>query len=538
MSHRRRLVFLAGFLIVSAFGCQAILGIDGTTLAPDSGSSSDAGNGDASSDGALGDAGAGSLSLSPSRVRIAPGGSADVTVTIARGGDTSDVQITATDLDAGVTIAPLTISGNATTGALHVAVPASAAPGAQDVATIHATLAATSDVPLTIDIPGLPGTVDQTFANGEAIFGGTAAIAVAVVVQSTGKVVVGAQPTGASGWSIVRYDEGGNLDTTFDTNAAETIPSSGQLSDLALGTHDDIFAAGSNGSQLTVYHLNADGTRDNTFGTLGVASLSTVNFSQGSNGLGIGVQSDGRPVVVGWQGPSGTPTPIVVRFDTNGAWDESFGSSGRTALTTNQTLTDVVVLPDDRIAASGTDQATLPYDLVAAHFTKDGALDTSFSASGFVRSGANDEWTGNDIAIGPDAGYLVVGTNQGATQLGCVVSQFSATGDAGVSGLMTGPGATKDSCTAAVTQSDGRFLVSGYGGANQQNWAYVERMLSATALDPSFNGGSGVVFFADHALNPSVAFRSIHDIAIAPDGRILAVGGQDSSGALVVRIWP
>ena len=535
MRHRQSALFLAGFAIAGAFGCQAILGIDGTTFVPDAGAS-DSGDGDDSSDGASGDATGGAFSLSPSTVRIPPGGSADVTVTIARAGGPSNVVITATDLDAGVSIAPLTIPSSATTGALHVSVSASTSPGAQDIATIQSSLGSTT--PLTVIVPGLPGTVDETFANGEAIFGGTAAIAVAVAVQSTGKVVVGAQPTGASGWSIVRFDVDGNPDTTFNANAAETIPSGGQLSDLALGTHDDIFAAGSNGSQLTVYHVNADGTRDNTFGTLGVASLSNVNFSQGSNGVGIGVQSDGRPVVVGWQGPSGTPTPIVVRFDTNGAWDETFGGSGRTLLTTNQTLTDVVVLPDDRIAASGTDQATLPYDLIAAHFTKDGAADTSFSASGFVRSGANDEWTGNNIAIGPDAGYVVVGTNQSVSSLGCVVAQFPATGDAGVSGLMTGPGATKDSCTAAVTQSDGRFLVSGYGGANQQNWAYVERMLSATALDPSFNGGSGVVFFADHALNPSVAFRSIRDVAIAPDGRILAVGGQDSSGALVVRIWP
>ena len=535
MTHRKT-VFLAGFLIAGGLGCQAILGIDDTTFVPSSGIANDAGNG--GTDAAAGDGGPTSLSLSSSFVRVVPGGSADVTVTIGRGGDTSNVVIGADDLDAGVAIAPLTIPSGASTGSLHVTVPASASAGAQDVATIHASLAGSPSAPLVVYVPGAPGTVDKTFADGEAIFGGTSAIAVAVAVQSTGKVVVGAQPSGTSGWTIVRYDVDGNLDATFDANAAQTIPSGGQLSDLALGPDDDIFAAGSNGSQLAVYHLSSDGTRDNTFGTLGVASLSNVNFSQGSNGLGVAVQSDGRPVVVGTEGPSGSPTPIVVRFAKNGAWDDTFGGSGRAALTTSQTLTGIAVLPDDRIAASGTDSATLPFDLIAAHFTKDGAPDTSFSATGFVRSGTGNEWNGNDIAIGPDAGYVVVGTDEGNAGLGCVVGQFPATGDAGVFALMTGPGATKDSCTAAVTQTDGRFLVSGFGGANQQNWAYVERMISPTTLDPSFNGGSGVVFFADHALNPSVAFRSIHDVAIAPDGRIVAVGGQDSSGALVVRIWP
>ncbi|MGH7282024.1 MAG: hypothetical protein ACRELY_10905 [Polyangiaceae bacterium] len=534
---RRRSLFLAGFLIASGLGCQAILGIDGTTFSPDSGAS-DANAGDGSTSDATGEAGSGSLSVSPSTVRIAPGGSADVTVTITRAGDTSDVQVSANDLDAGVTIAPITIASGASTGTLHVAVPASASAGAQDIAMIHASLSGAANVPLTVVVPGLPGTIDETFANGQASFGPSTAIAVAVAVQSTGEIVVGGQPGGGTGWSIVRFDISGVLDATFDTNAAETIPSGGQLSDLALGTHDDIYATGSNGSQLVVYHLNADGTRDNTFGTLGVAQLGAVDYPQGSNGLSIDVQSDDRPVVVGTQNPTGSPVPILVRFATNGAWDETFGSNGHVQLTTDQTLGGVVVLPDDRIAAGGTDTATLPLDLIAAHFTKDGAADTAFSATGFVRSGTNNEWTAGNIAIGPDAGYLTVGKNAGVTTLGCIIGLFTATGDAGTFAPLTSTGAAYDSCTSAITQSDGHFLVTGFGGHNQQNWAYVERMLSPSAVDPSFNGGSGVLFFADHGLNPSVAFRSFYDVAIAPDSRIVAVGGVDSAGAMVVRIWP
>ena len=529
---------LAVFAIAGAIGCQAILGIDSTSFSSDAGTTSDAQVSDGSSeDGGATDAEPGSLTVSPSTVRIVPGGSADVSVTIERGGDTSDVNVSGNDLDAAVMIAPLTIASGVSTGMLHVAVAASASPGAQDIAMIHSSLAGAPDVPLTIIVPGLPGSVDNTFANGEATFGPAAAVAVAVAVQSTGNVVVSANLDGSNGWLIVRFDENGVLDTTFDTNAAQSIPSGGHLSDLALGTHDDIYAAGSNGSQLAVYHLNADGTRDNTFGTLGVASLSTVDFSQGSSGIGVAVQSDDRPVVVGTEGPSGSPTPIVVRFATNGAWDETFGGSGRAQLTTNQTLNGIVVLPDDRIVAGGTDNATLPLDIIVARFTKDGSPDPSFPPSGFVRSGTNNEWTAQNIAIGPDASYVTVGENDGVVTHGCIVGMFTRAGDAG-SFAPLNTGASYDMCTAAVTQSDGHFLVTGFGSHSLENWAYVERMLSPTAIDPSFNGGNGVLFYANHGVNPSVAFRSFYDVALAPDGRIVAVGGQDSAGAMVIRIWP
>ncbi|MGH7328909.1 MAG: hypothetical protein ACREJX_11225, partial [Polyangiaceae bacterium] len=285
MMKRRNTLFLAVFAIAGAFGCQAILGIDDTTFEKDAGSSSDAGSGDgASSDGnAATDSSSPSVVLSPPSVRLLPGGSADVTVTIARGGVSGDVTISANDLDAGVGIASIAIPDGQSQGTLHVTASPSAVPGAQDVAIVQASLPANNVAPLTVAIVGAPGTIDESFANGEAAFtpgdAGLGATAVAVGIQSDGQIVLGIQPGSNSGWTVVRLTQAGDLDPTFDTNAASVMPADGALEDLVIGTHDDIFVAGTSQNELTAVHLNADGTRDNSFGTNGVAKLDTVNFS-------------------------------------------------------------------------------------------------------------------------------------------------------------------------------------------------------------------------------------------------------------------
>ncbi|MEO7109348.1 MAG: hypothetical protein ABI183_02825, partial [Polyangiaceae bacterium] len=76
-----------------------------------------------------------------------------------------------------------------------------------------------------------------------------------------------------------------------------------------------------------------------------------------------------------------------------------------------------------------------------------------------------------------------------------------------------------------------------YGGGSFNHYTWVLRLTAPTVLDRAFDDG-GVVFFADHSVNMTVPYRSFYDVAIAPDGRIIAVGSQQSAGILVVRIWP
>lgn len=546
MTRFRRLL-AASFALAFAVGCQAILGIDDTTFSPDGGSASgtdgsasDGGNG---SDGSNpSDASSPSVSLSPASVRVIPGGSADVGVTIVRAGITGDVTISADDLDAGVGIAPIHIADGQTTGTLHVTVSPTAKPGSQDVANVHASLSGTSSVPLTIAIPGPPGTVDQTFANGEAALAlgdaGFAASVRGIGVQSDGKIVIGAVATGVgpSGWTIVRLDQNGVLDTAWNDNALQATPTSGAVSGLVVGPLDDVWVVGTSNNQLTIVHLNADGTRDNKFGTLGIAMTDSVHFSNGASGSSVAVQSDDKPVAVGidQEGNIG----MVVRFDLTGNLDTSFGTNGRTLLDHSHFPSNVKILPDDSIVATGKDTSSgISQPAFVMRMTKNGALDTTYTATGYA-DGTVTPASGLAVAYIPDAGFVTAGSNQGGS-IQAMLSEFPFDGGAPIVEQSLGypPSLINASAGALAVQPDHRFLVTGNGGGSFDHTTFLVRMLSPTVRDPSFNDAGGVVFYADHSVPSSIPYRYFNAMAFTPDGRVVVGGNQQSSGILVIRVW-
>src|SRR5262249_11173677 len=83
--------------------------------------------------------------------------------------------------------------------------------------------------------------------------------------------------------------------------------------------------------------FKADGSRDTSFGTNGnglvTTNISTYTTTDTNNkrdsAKAIAVQDDGKIVVGGlaWTGP-GTADAVLVRYNTNGSPDASFGSGG------------------------------------------------------------------------------------------------------------------------------------------------------------------------------------------------------------------
>ena len=538
---RRNYFILAVFAIAGAFGCQAILGIDDTTFT--NVASSEAGA-DAANDAPTGDASppgdaatSASITLTPSLVRLSPGSSADVAVALERAGVTGNVTLQIEGLDGGVSAASIVIADETSTGTLHLTASASAAFGSQLV-NVHPSIATIPDAPLTVLVPAPPGTVDDTFAGGEAAFasGGDAnASGVAVGVQKNNSVVVAVVSGSGTGWVIVRLDPNGVLDSVFNANSAAVLPTTGSISDLVIGASDDIYAVGTSTptqNQLTVVHLLADGTRDNLFGTNGVTVLDNVDFSQGSTGSGIAVQSDNRPIAVGATKQGASSAGLVVRFNKDGSRDDMFGNSGRQDFSDTQTLRRVAVTADDRIAAGGTDSNFM----LTVHLLASGALDTSFSPTGAV-DGTSVAMGGFDISVRPDAGYVVVGVdNQGIG--GCAITQFALLGDASAEADETYPGTNNGRCGAVATQPDGKFLIVGGYGGSEDHTGFILRMVSLTTRDPSFNDAGGVIYAADHSITQTVPYRFFNDVTVGPDGRIVAVGMQMSAGVLVVRVWP
>jgi uncharacterized delta-60 repeat protein len=187
----------------------------------------------------------------------------------------------------------------------------------------------------------LDGSLDKSFGgSGEVTtsFGSGGDGAHDVKIQPDGKVVVAGWTGGAgSDFAVVRYNADGSLDTTFGTGG-KAITDINRGGDVAytMGLQPDgrIVLAGTttpkntSNVDLAVVRYNADGGLDTSFGTGGKVTRHFA-FPLAANvhgGMDMVIDSSTNKVVVVAQL---TQDPlVVVRLNTNGSPDASFGSNG------------------------------------------------------------------------------------------------------------------------------------------------------------------------------------------------------------------
>jgi uncharacterized delta-60 repeat protein len=183
------------------------------------------------------------------------------------------------------------------------------------------------------------GSLDNTFGTGGIVrtttYPGHTSRATSMALQSNGKIVVAGfdQPTDSStsDMAVVRYNANGSLDTRFDGDGIARVGFVGYSSDYAnavkIQSNGKIVLAGysnANGTNdFAVARLNTNGSRDTTFGSNGI--LTTPLGSAEDIATGLGIQSDGKIVVGGSSNNSYDDDFAVVRYNTNGSLDSSFG---------------------------------------------------------------------------------------------------------------------------------------------------------------------------------------------------------------------
>src|SRR6202167_5105760 len=128
--------------------------------------------------------------------------------------------------------------------------------------------------------------------------------------------------------------QAGQLDPTFATGGifSDGTIGGGFATTVALQSNGQIVVGGQIGTQSGdeggVIRLNTNGALDTTFGTKGVV---TIQFGEGDVVvIGVAIQSNGQIVVVGTGLPGGGQ---LVRLNTNGSIDTTFGTNGVVTLT-------------------------------------------------------------------------------------------------------------------------------------------------------------------------------------------------------------
>lgn len=210
----------------------------------------------------------------------------------------------------------------------------------------------------------------------------------------------------------------------------------------------------------------------------------------GMIGRGVAVQPDGKILVAGMMSSNigsliGVTVPSytwnVTRFHSDGSVDRTFGDHGiiETDLLGEASPLSLLLLKDGKFLVGGYGQTKSVHEqFIVVRYLPDGNKDTTFGNGGIAEVTPLD-WTAED---------------------------------------------TVPRIFAMIQQEDGKVVM---GGSRAGVDFAVGRMLENGKLDTSFGKDGWSVTNLGHSVNSSTSRDALHNIFLAPDGKILAVGSTD-----------
>jgi uncharacterized delta-60 repeat protein len=335
---------------------------------------------------------------------------------------------------------------------------------------------------------GPGGTLDASFGAGGVAFADFAMmydVGEAVAVQPDSKVLMAgfAETPGAYDFALARFNADGTPDASFGGDGLVTTDFAGGTDwayALLLLPGGKFLVAGSAERETSagfdvdfaLARYNPDGSLDTSFGSGG--KVMTDFAGQADQAMSLALQPDGKIVLAGSAGTGQTPEGYpsldfaLARYKPDGTLDRRFDGDGK--LTTDfgsgdDVAYDVVALPDGAIVAAGKGGA--PSAFALARYKPNGALDRHFDGDGMVTTSLGGQSDEARALVALPGGGLIAG------------------------------GSTYDGVGSAFALA--RYAPNG-------------------ALDPAFgSGGKVVTELGDYG--------TIEDLALQPDGKLLAAGG-------------
>jgi uncharacterized delta-60 repeat protein len=281
-----------------------------------------------------------------------------------------------------------------------------------------------------------------------------------------------------------------------------------------------------------IYAQTPSGTLDTSFGLGGKV---TIDFATS----GIVVQPDGRLVVAGALAtPDHNLNFAVARFNSDGAFDSSFGTGGKVGTDVggqHQYATSLALQADGKIVVAGGAVNGWFNDFVVGRYNSDGTLDSAFGSGGAVTTQFGVSAQAYSVAVQPDGKIVVAGDANidGGYNFELVRYNGDGTLDAGFG---TGGRVTTDfglreqgfsyaQGYSLAVQPDGKLVVAGQAyisrGFDGGFDAALARYNSNGTLDTTFGNGGKVT--------TDLGGRNdwLTSVAVLPDGRIVAAGQAD-----------
>jgi uncharacterized delta-60 repeat protein len=361
--------------------------------------------------------------------------------------------------------------------------------------------------------------------------------AYSIALQSDGKILVAGYSDNGSNndFAVVRYNANGSPDTSFGTDGKVTTAIGAQsdyAQSVALQSDGKIVVAGYSfivgNYDFAVVRYNTNGSLDTSFGTDG--KVTTAIGAGNDFAHSMALQSDGKIVVAGEIATGvGSDNFAVVRYNTNGSLDTSFGTDGKvtTAIGAGSDLAYSMALQSDgKIVVVGSSGNIINYGFAVVRYNTDGSLDTSFDTDGKVTTaiGAIGD-VAYSIDLQSDGKIVVAGTSYNGSSYDFAVVRYNTDGSLDTSfdtdgKVTTAIGAIGDVAYSIDLQTDGKIVVAGtsYNGSN--NDFAVVRYNTNGSLDTSFDTDGKV------ATAIGASSDSAYSIALQSDGKIVVAGGS------------
>lgn len=342
----------------------------------------------------------------------------------------------------------------------------------------------------------------------------------------------------------------GELDATFADGGTLIYPVNAleSFQDVAMQGDQKIIAVGMsfNGAFVSTAHVmrfNQDGTLDETFGDAGIF---TYNLNFEANLYTCVIDNEGRIVVAGSTTDYNDYRILLMRLNTNGSLDTSFGDAGVVVENVSPALGyfenfayGIALDANNNILVSGSSYNE-NYILrpVVLRYTEGGDLDTGFGENG-VASGPAGEGAScfNAVLVQPD-GKIVAAGYYGYTVFvtGLMVARFNENGTLDTSFsddgyLQHSYAGSDDKAYNAVFTEDGDILITGMTISSTVDYSgLVMKVTGEGDIDTSF-GDNGV------ALADVGTFDFADDLAVLNDGTVLVAGSGGSSDNYDMTIW-
>lgn len=380
---------------------------------------------------------------------------------------------------------------------------------------------------ISIKINAQPTSLDSTFGNFgivKTIINAGNDHCIALAIQANGKIVaVGyTNPGTGKDFMIARYNTNGTLDNSFGTNGVvvtQISTSDDQASSLKIQSNGKIIVAGyatyNSKKDFVVVRYNTDGTLDNSFGVNGIVRTTMSVYDDYATSVNI--QNDGKIVV---SGNSYIYAISIARYETNGILDSAFGINGKVITLFNDIQGNgransncSAIQTDGKIIIAGSISA-MGQDFMLLRYNTDGEIDSSFGNNGMVRTAFAtnyNDWI-NALVLQPDGKIVCVGNTSPGPHCYIAIARYNDNGT--IDFQSTNYCFDMGGALSVALQNNGKIVTAGFNFSAGPYLSMI-RFNTGGSLDYTFgSGGCG----------GSTLVNDAYGLAIQSDGKYVTCG--------------